>query len=125
MAKGKMFLNKRIHPRMLVKLPITFDVLDEKAMGDKSSEWGKAHLSAEGLNASLDGMYIVSDETLKPGDHVSLEINLPKNGNSLKVLTNVVWSDKSGAGLNFVAMTEEDIKTLENYLNNLHPGFVP
>ncbi len=121
MAEGNIFLDKRAHSRILVKLPISFNVLNEKSKVAGEKELGNTQRDAESWDTSLGGMYLISKESLKPGDHLSLKIPIPKKGSSLKVLADVVWADHSGAGLRFVAMKEADVQTLEGLLKDLSP----
>ncbi len=121
MAEGNVFLDKRAHSRVLVKLPVTFKVLDEKLNDKARHSMGEPQRDAESWDTSLGGMYIISKEPLKSKDHLSLKISLPKSENPLIVLADVVWADKSGAGLRFVAMKEEDVQLLEAYLKDLSP----
>jgi hypothetical protein len=120
MTEGKMFLEKRVHSRLLVKFFISYKIINAKEAWDKNSqERSGNHRAAESWDASLGGMYIISDGTLKPGDHLELKISVPQGEKSLKATADVVWVDHSGAGLRFVAMKEEDVKTLEKFLNGL------
>ncbi len=121
MAEGNMFLDKRAHSRVLVKLPITFKVVDEKLKDKALHSMGEHQRDAESWDTSLGGMYIISNESLKPRDRLNLKIFLPKSENPLVVLADVVWADRSGAGLRFVAMKEEVIRVLEAYLKDLSP----
>jgi len=119
MAEGKIFLDQRAHSRMLVKLPVTFNILAEKSKGADSREYRENQRNAESWDTSLGGMYLVSGQDLKPGDHLSLKFSLPQSSGPLKVLADVVWADGTGAGLRFVAMKDADIQTLEAFLNKL------
>lgn len=120
MTEGKMFLEKRVHSRLLVKFPISYKILNAKEAEDRNSqERPEDHRAAESWDASLGGMYIISKESLKSGDHLEIKISMPQGEKSLKSLADVVWVDHSGAGLRFVAMKGEDVKTLESFLNGL------
>lgn len=120
MTDGKMFLEKRVHSRLLVKFSISYKILNAKEAEDRNNqERPEDHRSAESWDASLGGMYIISEGTLKPGDHLELKVSVPQGEKSLKALADVVWADHSGAGLRFVAMKEDEIKTLESFLNGL------
>jgi hypothetical protein len=121
MAKGNIFLDKRAHDRILVRLPITFKVMDESTQEKEPQDGGKIQRDAQILDASLGGMYIISEEALKPGDHLNLKLFLHPKEDHLKILADVVWVDHSGAGLRFVAMEQEDVNKLESYLKGLSP----
>ena len=119
MVKGNIFLDKRSHYRMLVKLPITFEVLSEQEKGKSLLEGDKVQWTAESWDASLGGMYIISNELLKPSDRLTLKMTLPHVENPLGILAEVVWADRSGAGLRFVSMSDADVQTLEQFLKGI------
>jgi hypothetical protein len=117
--EGKMFLDKRAHNRILVKLPVSFKVLDEKRKDKSLRNRGDFHRDAESWDTSLGGMYLVSEEPLRSGEHLSLKISIPHKDGGLTVLADVVWADDSGAGLRFIGMKDEEIRSLEDHLKSL------
>ncbi len=119
MTEGTIFLDKRAHSRFLVKIPVTFKVLDEKHKDQAIREIGDESRDAHSLDTSLGGMYIVSDKALKPNHHLSLKIAMPPPDDSLTILADVVWADAKGAGLRFLAMKEEEVRLLEAFLKRL------
>lgn len=119
MAEGNIFLDKRAHTRILVKLPITFNVLTGKSKDlDLMEEEGNLK-NAESWDTSIGGMYLISDQKLEPATQLALKIHVPQTKEHLKVLAEVVWSDGSGAGLKFIAMKEATVKALENFIKGI------
>jgi Tfp pilus assembly protein PilZ len=104
---------------MLVKLPIHYEILTEKTKEKIVSEGEEILWNAESWDASLGGMYIISDKLLKTTDQLNLKITLPHTDNPLRILAEVVWVDRSGAGLRFISMKAEDIQDLERFLNSI------
>jgi hypothetical protein len=119
MTEGNIFMEKRAHSRFLVRIPVTYRLLDEKHKNKAVEKIGEESGQAHSMDSSLGGMYIVSEKALKSGDHLKLTINLPEPGAHLTLLTDVVWADGKGAGLRFLAMKEEEVKILETFLKKI------
>ncbi len=66
---------------------------------------------------SLGGLGILTNEPLKPGSILKIEILIPDNPSKLNAMTEVVWSNESGGGVQFLAMKDEDVQALKNYLD--------
>lgn len=119
MTEGTIFVEKRAHSRLLVKFPVTFQLLDEKHKNEAVQKIGTDPKDAHTVDAGLGGMYIVSEESLKIGNHLNVKVVLPPPEAPLTLLADVVWADGKGAGLRFLAMKEEEIKILEIFLEKL------
>ncbi len=119
MTEGTIFVEKRAHSRLLVKFHVTYQLLDEKHKNEAVKKIGTDPKVAQTVDAGLGGMYIVSEEALKLGNHLRLKVDLPPPEAPLTLLADVVWADGKGAGLRFLAMKEAEVKILEAFLEKL------
>ena len=107
---------RRVHPRITVKIPIIFRVLDDQEEINNTFEWRKRVKHRHTLDVSLGGMCIMTDQPLPEGSILNLEITIPEAQGKLKAMAEVVWSNETGGGIRFLAMNENDKKSLKDYL---------
>ncbi len=120
MTEASLFLDKRVHPRVAVKIPISFKVIEEVPEANNIREMGNKLKFAQTLDTSLGGMYVVTDDhTLKIGDILSLKINLPNHTDPLSAFVDVAWANETGAGLQFLAIKDEDLNSLKVHLEGV------
>src|SRR5690348_2212354 len=119
MTDATIFVEKRAHDRFMVKIPVTYQLLDEKHKDEAVKQTGAGPGIGHAMDTSLGGMYIVSEKALKHGDHLSVQIAMHPPDPPLTVLADVVWADGKGAGLRFLAMKEQEVKILETFLDKL------
>lgn len=110
---------RRVHPRYSVQVPIDFWVLEDldeiKSIHDRKKR--EKHLFA--WNISLEGMCIMTEETLKCGKILSLEITVPDAPKKIKVMGEVVWSNETAGGVQFLTMQDADMESWEAYLGKV------
>jgi hypothetical protein len=116
MPEAYLLKERRVHPRIAVKIPVVFRVLDDQEEINDVFEWGKKVKHRHALDVSLGGMFIATDQPLREGNILSLEISIPDTLNELKAMAEVVWSSETGGGIRFLTMNEEDTKSLKAYL---------
>ncbi len=119
MPEANLFLDKRLHSRVLVKIPVTFRLMDDHKEITIVREMGTRVKTGQTMDTSLGGMYIVAETPLKTGDILSLKISIPGRTAPTTAFAEVMWSNATGAGIRFLAMKEEDIKLLEAFLESL------
>jgi len=119
MPEGNLFLDKRAHPRVPVKIPIQFRLMEDHKEITNIKDMGSKTKAGQTLDTSMGGMFVVADQNLSIGDILSLKITIPPKTMALSAFAEVVWANATGAGLHFLAMKEEDVAELENYLKGV------
>ena len=116
MPEANLFLDKRAHPRVPVKIPVQFRVMEDTKEISHVRELATKTKSAQTLDSSLGGMFVVADQALHLGNILSLKVMIPNKTLGLSAFAEVVWANATGAGLHFLAIKEEDLQSLESYL---------
>src|SRR6185369_15271827 len=117
MPEGYLFKEKRVHPRISVKIPVLYRMVENAQEVEGSLAARKKESQARTMDISLGGISIVVPETLIDGALLQLYILLPDPEIQLKALAKVVWASETGGGLRFLSMNEEDVKSLKAYLD--------
>jgi hypothetical protein len=108
---------RRVYPRISLKIPVVFRVLDDQEEIKSVIELRKKEKHGHTMDVSLGGLCIVTDQPLREGSILSLEITIPDVPKALKAMAEVVWSSESGGGIRFLTMDENDMETLKSYLS--------
>jgi c-di-GMP-binding flagellar brake protein YcgR len=108
---------RRVYPRISLKIPVVFRVLDDQEEIKSVIELRKKEKHGHTMDVSLGGLCIVTDQPLREGSILSLEITIPDLAKALKAMAEVVWSSESGGGIRFLTMDENDMETLKSYLS--------
>jgi len=116
MPEANMFVEKRIHPRISVKIPVKYRVIEDQKELETVFERKKKEQTTRTMDVSLGGLYIVAETILNIGSILRLDIALPGRPAIISAFAEVVWANETGAGLHFLAMKEEDVDFLKNYL---------
>ena len=116
MPEANLFVEKRAYPRIPVKLPVKYRLVDDMAGAQSILEMRKTETNTNTHDISLGGMYIVSDQKLVVGNILHLDITLPGKTKRLAAFGEVVWSKDSGAGLRFMMIKNEDLETLKLFM---------
>lgn len=116
MPEANMYVEKRIHPRVSVKIPVKFRVIEDQKEIETVFERRKKEQTTQTMDVSLGGLYIVADQLLNVGSILRLDISLPEKNGLVSAFAEVVWSNETGGGLHFLAMKEEDVEFLKGYL---------
>jgi len=115
-------LEKRIHPRFLLNLPIEYNHVESPL----------SHSSFT-INVGEGGLMIYLAEKLKGGQRLNLKIFCSSGSTllTLETMAQVMWADehlgKDGNyrhGVKFVAMKPEDLQKFRGFLNSLSPGLI-
>ncbi len=76
----------------------------------------------ETLDASLGGMMLAGDQALNKGDLLTIKFTIPSRPAPISAFAEVVWIKAEGVGLRFLSLREEDLKTLDIYLQGFSKG---
>jgi hypothetical protein len=111
MAESKSFLEKRVHSRIPVKIPVQYrQVEDPKEL---EALRGRTALAKD---LSLEGMFVKTDKQVKVGDVFRMDISVPEKSKQLFAFAEVVWFNEKGAGIRLMLMEEEDREALKGYM---------
>src|SRR5580658_9723114 len=122
MPEANMFMEKRIHPRVSIKIPVKFRVIEDQKELETVFERKKKEQTTRTMDVSLGGLYIVADQILNVGSILRLDVSLPEKSSLISAFAEVVWANETGAGLHFLAMKEDDVETLKGYLTQASSG---
>jgi c-di-GMP-binding flagellar brake protein YcgR len=122
MPEANMFMEKRVHPRVSVKIPVKYRVIEDQKEIETVFERKKREQTSQTMDVSLGGLYLVSEQVMNVGSILRLDIAIPDNSRMVSAFAEVVWSNETGGGLHFLAMKEEDVDALKNYLNQSQTG---
>ncbi len=114
---ANMFIEKRIHPRVSIKIPVKYRLIEDQKELDSVFERRKREQTSNTMDVSLGGLYIVAEQILKVGSILRLDISLPNRPALISAFAEVVWANETGGGLHFLAMREEDMEFLKAHLN--------
>lgn len=122
MPEANMFVERRVHPRVSVKIPVKYRVIEDQGELATVFERKKKEQTTRTMDVSLGGLYLVADQLLNIGSILRLDISLPEKTSLISAFAEVVWSNETGGGLHFLAMKEEDVEALKSYLSKASNG---
>ena len=122
MPEANMFVEKRIHPRISIKIPVKYRVIEDQKEIESVFERKKKEQTTRTMDVSLGGLYIVAEQVLNVGSILRLDISLPDRTSMISAFAEVVWSNETGGGLHFLAMKEDDVEYLKGYLTRTSGG---
>lgn len=125
MGDAQVFREKRVYPRVEVSLHVKYKLIDDPKELANILKDGKKDMDAQTIDVSLDGMYLVSDQPLKKGNLIRLDMPLGDKGVTLATFAEVMWTVGPKCGLHFLSMKEEDTETLKTYLDGLSGTPIP
>ena len=118
MPDAIMFVENRLHPRISVKIPVKYRIIEDQKELESVFERKKKEMTTKTVDVSLGGLYIVADQSLNIGSILRLDITVPGKTTMVSAFAEVVWSNETGGGLHFLAMKEEDVEFLKTYLGS-------
>lgn len=90
---------------------------------------GAGVLLFEAADLSAGGTFLKSDLLLEEGETLSFEFHVPGLDRALVAQARIAWvrrfpseEQPAGMGVEFLAMTDEDRKTLQDFLGDAPPG---
>ncbi len=117
MPEAFLLKERRVHPRISIKIPLHFRIIDDRDEIKSVLELRKKEKDGRTLDASLGGLCIVTDHPIKEGSILKLEIFVPDEPVKIRGMAEVVWCNESGGGIRFLAMDETDREIMKNYLS--------
>jgi hypothetical protein len=114
-----LYMEKRDHPRMSVKLPVKFFLAEADEDINRIVQWRKQDINALVLDVSLSGMYMMVNEKLLTGNIIRVDVSMPPKPEPLTFYAEVIWANEQGAGLRFVEMWPDDIDILKAYMEKV------
>jgi hypothetical protein len=122
MPEANLSFNKRAHPRVPAHIPVTFLVMKEdKEVKNVRELLGKTKL-AQTIDASLGGMQFAGDQGLSKGDMLTIRFTLPTISQPISAFAEVAWVNTKGAGVRFLSMKDDDLKSLDHFLQSFSSG---
>jgi len=121
-AKFEKELEKRLHPRFLLNLPVEYYPIDSPGAAQGHT-----------LNASQGGLMVCLQELFQRGQYISLKIFFSSGANLFSIATKaeVMWADQKRGedgtyryGVKFVEISEEDLTKLKTFLDRLSPNLM-
>ena len=119
MPEANMVVEKRLHPRFTLKIPLKYRVIEETNEMKKALEHNQKDQISHTFDVSLGGVYLVADHVLDVGSILRMEITIPKTSQIISAYAQVVWSNESGGGLHFESMKVQDEEALKKYLSTV------
>lgn len=119
MPKANISVDRRINPRISIKVPVKYRLEKDKKVLKKIEEWRHNKEHAYTLDMSLSGMNIVVDQPLTKGEVMHFEVFLLDKKRVLTLYAEVKWANKKSAGLHFLLMKDEEKEGLRTFLENL------
>ncbi len=119
MPDAQISIEKRTNPRVSVKIPVKFRLVEDKEEIRNIVVWRKKDINAFTLDISLGGMYITVDQPLEIGNIIQLDLFLLDVTNVIGVYAEVVRANKNGAGLTFLMMKTSDRYSLLVFLDKI------
>ena len=117
MPEANLFLEKRAYPRISVKIPVKYRLIEDQNEIKTILERRKSEQTAHTMDVSLGGMYLVTVHSLSVGVLLRIEFMFHGKTKPLTAMAEVVWSNETGAGLRFLTMKEQDTDELKRYLD--------
>jgi c-di-GMP-binding flagellar brake protein YcgR len=116
MTESNTFTEKRAHRRIPEKIQVRCRVLIDPKGYEPLSIRKKEEKTIRGNDISLGGVSLAADQALNLGTTLKLEFALPTRSDLISAFADVIWANPSGRGLKFIAIKEEDQKTLKDYI---------
>ena len=117
MPEAKLFLEKRMYPRVSVNLSINYRLMQDEGELHNIEEWRKTSKDAQSVDLSLGGMFIAVDRSLPMGSLLRFDVAIPHQTTPLAIFAEVVWSNVTGAGLRFLMVKPEDLEALKKFID--------
>ena len=122
MPEAEMYVEKRTNPRLSIKIPVKFRLVENQMEVLNVQEWQKFQQNAFTLDMSLGGLQICVDQQLKVGSIHQFDIYLLEKTDCICPYAEVIWSNEKSSGLKFLMMTSEDMESLKIFLEKASAG---
>lgn len=122
MPEANISFNKRAYPRVPAHIPVSFLVMKEHKELKDIRELIEKTKTIQSIDASLGGMKFEGNYGLEKGDILTLKLTIPTKAAPLSAFAEVAWINDNGVGIRFLTMKEEDLKSLDLYLQSFPPN---
>ena len=121
-AKFEKELEKRLHPRFLLNLPVEYYPIDAPGAAQGHT-----------LNASQGGLMVCLRELFQKGQFISLKMFFASGAQLFTIVAKaeVMWADQNMGedgnyryGVKFVEISEGDLARLKTFLDGLSPNLM-
>jgi hypothetical protein len=117
MPKAALLSEQRRSKRVFIKIPVRYHEVHGTKNPVPVDYYHDAVKVSYATNVSSRGMGLVTEEILKEGGFLHLDIFLPLKPVHISTLAKVIWAEPAKAGLRFFAMKVEDTKALKEYIS--------
>jgi hypothetical protein len=108
--------DKRNHPRTNCRIPVKLRNMDPDDLPQQAKSLRPQTLESFISDLSLGGAFLEFPGALKAGKLYHLQVEMPKPFTSLVAFIEVRWANDKGGGIQFLAIQEERLKDLKNFL---------
>ena len=116
MPEANISVERRVQPRISIKIPIKYRLEKNKAVLKTIEEWRGSEKHAYTLDLSLGGMSIVMDQKVAVGTILCFEVFFLDAVNVMTIYAEVKWTDAGGIGLHFLMMKDTELEALKAFL---------
>ena len=110
------FEEKRAYRRVPINTPVNYHVISDGNGYGSIARFDEVKAS-NSMDISVGGLYLSTVHTLDPGSILGLKISLPSKTEWVSAFGEVAWSNKTGSGLRFLAMHDDDVKALKDFID--------
>lgn len=118
MPEANISFNKRAYPRVPAHIPVSFLVMKEHKDLKDIRELIERTKTVQSIDASLGGLKFDGNHGLSQGDILTLKLSIPTKAAPVSAFAEVAWVNASGVGIRFLTMKEDDLKSLDLYLQS-------
>ena len=119
MPEATMFIEKRATRRVSEKIPVKYRLIDDPQGFEAFGREKKEEKTTQSRDISLGGCFIAAEQFFNIGSTLRLDFSFPSISSLISAFAEVIWANESGGGLKFIAIKEEDEKTLKNYIDKI------
>ncbi len=116
MLKTKIASNRRNNPRVSIKIPVKFFLIEDNKVLKKIEDWRESKKCGFTHDLSAGGMQIVADHNLIVGRVLEFKIYILDKVNVVTAYAKVVWTNENTAGLHFLLMKPAEKDALASFL---------
>jgi c-di-GMP-binding flagellar brake protein YcgR len=116
MPKSKIAVNRRDNPRVSIKIPVKFLLIEDKKVLKKIEDWRDSKKHGFTLDLSAGGMQLAAEHHLTVGSVLEFKIYILDKVKVVTVYARVVWTNKNSSGLHFLLMKPAEKDALTSFL---------
>ena len=108
--------DKRAYPRVPCRIPVKLRNMDPDDIPQGTLPQRPQTLHSFISDISLGGAFLELSGLLKAGKLYHLQVEMPKPYSYLVAFIEVRWANDKGGGIQFLAIQEERLKDLKNFI---------